>query len=48
MTSPAHNPLERLADHREIKDRTPLRYRVAVLSAVLFLGWLILELTQAF
>jgi|GEM_PF-6559303 hypothetical protein len=48
MISPAHNPLERLLGRSEIKNKAPVRYRVAVFSAMLFLGWLILELTQAF
>ncbi len=48
MTRPAHNPLENLPERNEIKDKAPVRYRVAVFSALLFLGWLILELTQGF
>jgi hypothetical protein len=47
MTSPAHNPFKSPLDRREIKDNAPVRYRVAVFSAVLFLGWLVLELAQA-
>ncbi len=48
MTSHAHNTFKSLLNRSAIKDKAPVRYRVAVFSAVLFLGWLILELTQAF
>lgn len=33
---------------RSAADKTSVRYTIAVFSAVFFLGWLILELTQAF
>jgi hypothetical protein len=33
---------------RSAADKTSVRYAIAVFSAVFFLGWLVLELTQAF
>lgn len=48
MIRPTHNPLEHLHEHSRFEEKASIRYRVAVLSAVLFLGWLILELTLAF
>lgn len=45
MTSHAHNPLKNLLSRNESKDTSSLRYTISVFSALLFLGWLILELT---
>ncbi len=45
MTSRTHNPLKSLLSRSESKYKTSLRYTISVFSALLFLGWLILELT---
>lgn len=45
MTSHARNSLKNLRLPRELKDKGLVRYVVSIVSALLFLGWLILELT---
>ncbi len=45
MTSQPRNPLENLRLPTELKDKGLVRYFVSLVSALLFLGWLILELT---
>ncbi|MCX7784475.1 MAG: hypothetical protein N2318_12640 [Meiothermus sp.] len=48
MTSHAQNPLRNLLNRSEIKDKASVRYVISIFSAVVFLGWLILELTLGF
>ncbi|MCS7068527.1 MAG: hypothetical protein N2Z75_04930 [Meiothermus sp.] len=48
MTGQAKNPLKNLRLPTEIKDRSLVRYVTSIVSALLFLGWLILELTLGF
>lgn len=48
MTSQAQNPLKNLLNRREIKNKASVRYAISICSAVIFLGWLILELTLSF
>lgn len=48
MSSRAPDFFSSHSGRSENKDKVPVRYRIAICSATLFLGWLILELTQAF
>ncbi len=45
MTSHARNPFKNLRLPTELKDKSLVRYAVSIVSALLFLGWLLLELT---
>ncbi len=48
MASHAQNPLKNLLNRSEIKNKASVRYAISICSAVVFLGWLILELTLGF
>lgn len=48
MTNHAQNPFKNLLNSTEIKDKAPVRYAVSIFSAVVFLGWLVLELILDF
>ncbi|GIW34767.1 hypothetical protein [Meiothermus sp.] len=48
MTSHAQNPLKNLLNRDEIKPKASARYVVSIFSAVVFLGWLVLEMILGF
>ncbi|WP_299428001.1 hypothetical protein [uncultured Meiothermus sp.] len=45
MTGRAQKTLKNLLNHSEIKGKASVRHTISIFSAVIFLGWLILELT---